>query len=101
MGFVEFEHLFEGKIADGVAVEDEEQPFLVIGLDDVLSQPERTCSSHGLGLLGVGKLDPVLFFERLEGLFDVVGLVVDGDDDFDDSHLGEGLHVKVLTSIWC
>lgn len=101
MSFVEFQHLFEGKVAYCVAVEDEQQSFLVIRLNDVLSQPKRTSSSHGLGLLGVGELDMVLFFERLKGLFDIVSLVVDGDDDFDDSHFGKGLNLKILTSIWC
>ena len=65
MEFVEFEHLFKGKIADCIAIEDEEQSFLVIGLDDVLGQPQRPGCSHGFGLLGVGNLDIVLFFERL------------------------------------
>jgi hypothetical protein len=95
------QQIAQGVVADDVTVEHEEQAFLVVLTEDVFSQFEGTGSAKGFGLLGVGDLDVVLVLEGLEGLLDVVGLVVDGDDNFDNSNFGEGLRVNGGTSIWC
>jgi hypothetical protein len=87
------EQLREWVVADDIAVEDEEESFWVILAQDLLCEFEGTCSAQGLSLLRVGNLELVLLLEGLEGVLDVMGLVVDGDDYFDDSDLGQRLRV--------
>jgi hypothetical protein len=82
----------EGEVADDVTVEDEEETVGVVGAQDVLCEFEWSCGAEGLFFLGVGEFDVVFGLEGLEGGFDVVGLVVDGDDNFDNSDLGKGLN---------
>jgi hypothetical protein len=85
--------LLKGVVANDIAVEDEEESFRVILAQDLLRQLEGACGSEGLCFLGVGDFEFVLLLEGLEGVLDVMGLVVDGDDYFDDSDLGQRLRV--------
>ena len=85
--------MLKGVIADDIAVEDEEESLGVILAQDLLCQLEGACGSEGFGLLRVGDFEFVFLLEGLEGVLDVMGLVVDGDDYFDYSNLGECLRV--------
>jgi hypothetical protein len=88
------EQLRERVVADDIAVEDEEESFWVILAQDLLCEFEGTCSAQGLSLLRVGNLELVLLLEGLEGVLDVMGLVVDGDHYFHDAYLRECLRVR-------
>lgn len=89
----------EGVVADDVAIEDEEEPLLVVFPEDIFCKFKRTGCPQRLSLLGVGNLNLVLLLERLQRVLDVVGLVVDGDHDFDDSDFSKGLDGMKHTSI--
>lgn len=96
---VELLELLERVVADNIAVEHEEQALVVILPQDVLGELERAGSAERNFLLRVGNLDIVLLLERLEGVLDVRGLVVDGDDHLNDPDFGERLSDGISTSI--
>jgi hypothetical protein len=83
--------LLERIVADDVAVEDEKESLLVVLPQNLLCELEGAGRAQGDLLLGVGDFDVILLLERLEGVPDVVRLVVDCDDHFHHSDLRQGL----------
>lgn len=82
---MEIDELLQRICTHNVAVEHEN---IIYVLEVVLRKSNGPCCTQCFVLLGADYLNAVFLFKLLQPLGDFVGLVIDGQDDLLDSHLG-------------